>query len=107
MIVNKKIALFMLDNMVTDHSRTSCSDEKAVNGYGSSSGNYPRCNRCLLLHFVRDGFVPSDEEINCDIGSFTWHTIDTLDMKKSRLADAERQADQLRKQILAQEGKSC
>lgn len=45
----------------TDHDRTSCSDDNAINGYGSSGENWPRCNRCLLLDVVR-GEMPDGAE---------------------------------------------
>lgn len=45
----------------TEHDRTSCSDDNATNGYGSSGENWPRCNRCLLLDVVR-GEIPVGAE---------------------------------------------
>lgn len=41
-----------------EHSRTSCSDDSTNNGYGSSSSDWPRCERCLLLEVVQ-GRLPA------------------------------------------------
>lgn len=59
-VITKELAeaLLLID---TEHDRTSCSDDNVVNGYGSSGGNWPRCNRCLLLEVVR-GDIPDGAE---------------------------------------------
>jgi hypothetical protein len=46
--VTKELAKMLLT--VTEHSRTSCSDENPSNGYTTEGRNgHPRCGRCLLL----------------------------------------------------------
>ena len=52
-----ELAQILLDS-TPEHGRTSCSDTAIDNGYGSSSGNWPRCERCLLLEVVQ-GLLPS------------------------------------------------
>lgn len=46
------LAQILLDH-TPEHGRTSCSDASLNNGYGSSSGDWPRCERCLLLEVVQ------------------------------------------------------
>ena len=50
----------LVDTVVPEHGRTSCSDDNLANAYGGWNGKYnpntgekiihfPRCNRCYLL----------------------------------------------------------
>lgn len=42
-----------LDVLVPEHGRTSCSDEKRINGFGAGGeGGLPRCNRCAFLDIL-------------------------------------------------------
>jgi hypothetical protein len=48
----------MLDALAPEHGRTSCSDTKLSNGFGSNGlSSPPRCNRCALIQ-GRDGDYP-------------------------------------------------
>lgn len=51
------LAQTLLDS-TPNHDRTSCSDDNLSNGYGSSSSDWPRCQRCLLLEVVQ-GKLPA------------------------------------------------
>jgi len=61
-LIDKTLAELLL-NVEVEHGRTSCSDEDANNGYESSSGDWPRCTRCLLLDVVR-GNIPEGAEVS-------------------------------------------
>lgn len=57
---------FVLDNvdvllklLFPKHGRTSCSDEKPVNGRFFGSYEAPRCSRCQLLLIKSDGYNDS------------------------------------------------
>lgn len=56
-----KLTQEVIDIIAPNHGRTSCSDERIINGYGGWSGKYdrdtghkeirvPRCTRCYLLN---------------------------------------------------------
>lgn len=57
-----KVVLENIDALLTltEHSRTSCSDEDLKNRHRA------RCPRCALLSFKRDEYIPDDFEF--DIG---------------------------------------
>lgn len=42
----------MVDIIVPEHTRTSCSDTHVDNGWYCSGGTIPRCTRCALLDAV-------------------------------------------------------
>lgn len=68
---NKKLELLrkvltreMLDALLPEHGRTSCSDDNRVNGFRC---HRVRCTRCALLDFLEDEYTPSSQELVVNI----------------------------------------
>ena len=53
----------LVDKIVPEHDRTSCSDEDwHCNEYANDMG-YPRCTRCAFLYFLKYEEFPYDTDI--------------------------------------------
>lgn len=58
----------VIDICAPEHGRTSCSDQNAVNGWGSNGQDQPpRCVRCALLELIRGGKIPPNFRVTFQI----------------------------------------
>jgi hypothetical protein len=54
---------FDVHMLAPNHDHTSCSDENwGPNAYFNEMG-YPRCTRCVLLHYLKHGEFPYNAEV--------------------------------------------
>ena len=49
----------LVDLIIPEHGRTSCSDENLNNGIEKDDGNF-RCSRCMLLDLVEGNVSPEE-----------------------------------------------
>jgi hypothetical protein len=58
----------VLDFLLPEHDRTSCSDSHRTNGFHSGEvGRPPRCQRCAMLEFM-EGYGGDDHIITLSFG---------------------------------------
>ena len=58
LLTAKALTRDVIDALCPDHGRTSCTDERPVNGWGSNGeGHEPRCTRCALLETLHTGSI--------------------------------------------------
>lgn len=58
----------LLDLLLPQHGRTSCSDADLANGFMSNGhGSPPRCNRCAMLQLMSGAAAPDDVTVTLNI----------------------------------------
>lgn len=60
----------LIDLILPEHERTSCSDDNIENGFYSRNGEtwHGRCSRCMMLEILKSGKLPAYYEYSEALG---------------------------------------
>jgi hypothetical protein len=57
----------LIGQLLPEHDRTSCNDDNSNGNEFFNEFGAPRCRRCAVLHFVRNGEWPNGAVANVDV----------------------------------------